>query len=530
MITNYLAASLLVVACAVSAFAQTEWTLNPGGPVLEPAPPGSWDHGFRFIEAVVEVDGVYHMFYRGQPDPDEVWQSTYSIGHATSGDGISWTLDPANPVLSPGSENDWDHGSIRGAAVIHDGSEFRMWYASERSPEYQGGGQWLGIGHAISSDGSTWSKSPENPIISPGSDGTFAIPQTVIFDGGSYRMWYSDEPPALSEDGMSWEGFSYSLNKTSRAGPEGLSVVNGGTSYYMMMWAWGYFPWIRGAASPTGRSWSNFVDYPLIYAAAASPAMLVNGDTIVMWYSSFDGIHRATSTCCDTTYTWFILAAASGAGAAGSFYRTEVEINNASDDPADYRFAWFPRDRDNSEWIRSGRFQIEPGKTARYIDVLSEVFGLGPNSFGALAVEATSEDLLAAARISSFDGETGGSYGQDVPVVQVDEFYPWPYRDQRILFGAENVDERFNITCFFGMGKPWSSGVDVEFELRNAEGRLLGTESLHLLPFGSGQVNRIFADHRPVEGYVQVQHGWGTYCFGSRIDNRTNDPTTILPR
>ena len=85
-----------------------------------------------------------------------------------------------------------------------------------------------------------------------------------------------------------------------------------------------------------------------------------------MWYTygaygSDPGIYRATSTCCDTPYSWFVLAAASGAGAAGSMYRTEVEINSASDAPAEYRFAWFPRDRDNTEWTRSGLFQLQPG-------------------------------------------------------------------------------------------------------------------------------------------------------------------------
>ena len=527
---------MLLATCATIGSAQTEWILDPEGPVLEPAPPGSWDHGLRFIEAVVEVDGTYHMFYRGQPDPEEDLIGTYSIGHATSGDGVSWTLDPANPVFSPGSETDWDRGSIRGAAVIHDGERFRMWYASVSSV-FENDEQWLGVGHATSTDGTTWSRSPENPIIAPGNYGTFTIPQTVIFDGEWYRMWYAvsgtwggGESPASSFDGMSWGGF---VNRQPDPFfPLGLSVVENGTVYYMMYWGWGYWPSIGGAVSATGVSWSDFVDHPLINFAA-SPAVLVDGDALVMWYTygaygSDPGIYRATSTCCDTPYSWFVLAAASGAGAAGSMYRTEVEINNANDDPAEYRFAWFPRDRDNTEWIRSGRFQIEPGTTDRYTDVLSEVFRLGPDSFGALAVETTTEDVLVAARISTSDDQTAGAYGQSIPVVRVDDFYSSTLADQRILFGAENADERFNITCFYG--RNWRRSDKVELKLRDADGTLLGTERMTVQPFGSHQINRIFADHRPVNGYVQVERGWGTYCFGSRIDNQTNDPTTILPQ
>jgi len=532
----------LLAVAPIAVTAQTEWTLDPREPVLEPAPEGAWDHGIRLVEAVVKVDGVYHMFYRGQPNAgiDSFWEATYAIGHATSPDGIDWTLDPANPVLSPGTEGDWDHGSIRGAAVIHDGFQFRMWYASVTQSGNLLDVQWHGIGHATSTDGTTWSKSVENPIVRPGSSGTSAIPQTVIRVGRVFRMWYASSTvwtegdlPAWSDDGLSWEGFTY--KRSDWGWPTGLSVVVDGPRYLKMQWdfwMWDHDIW--GAASPDGRSWSTLAQHQRIFVREFSPAVLVDSGNLVMWYSGWDGppsepgIYRATSTCCDTTYAWFVLAAASGPGASGSFYRTEVEINSAGG-PAEYRFAWFPRDRDNSEWIRSGLYQLQPGKSMRYSDVLAEVFGLGPGSFGALAVEATSSDVLVAARISSSDGQTGGAYGQSIPVVGVGEFYVnyySGYSGQRILFGGENAGERFNITCFSGAWWP----DDVELELRDAEGGLLGTERLTLQPFGSGQVNRIFADHRPVEGYVQVQHGWGTYCFGSRIDNRTNDPTTILPR
>ena len=109
MIRIHVVASLLVVGFALSASAQTEWILDPGEPVLEPAPEGAWDHGPRLVEAVIKVDGVYHMFYRGQPEAGwgGYWEGRHAVGHATSPDGIEWTLDPANPVLSPGTDDDW---------------------------------------------------------------------------------------------------------------------------------------------------------------------------------------------------------------------------------------------------------------------------------------------------------------------------------------------------------------------------------------------------------------------------------------
>ena len=80
------------------AAAQTEWVFDPVEPVLGPGEPGGWDAGFRYPLAVVEVDGTYHLFFNGQQEGVSGHFDT-DIGHATSADGVSWELDPANPVL-----------------------------------------------------------------------------------------------------------------------------------------------------------------------------------------------------------------------------------------------------------------------------------------------------------------------------------------------------------------------------------------------------------------------------------------------
>jgi len=69
--------------------------------------------------------------------------------------------------------------------------------------------------------------------------------------------------------------------------------------------------------------------------------------------------------------------------------------------------------------------------------------------------------------------------------------------------------------------------------LFDAEGNELDSERLMLMPWSNVQINRIFDDYRPVSGYVDV---WSImpfgayYCYGSVLDNVTNDPTTILPQ
>jgi len=70
-------------------------------------------------------------------------------------------------------------------------------------------------------------------------------------------------------------------------------------------------------------------------------------------------------------------------------------------------------------------------------------------------------------------------------------------------------------------------------ELFDDTGSSLETLHLDLSPFSNDQLNQVFADHAPVNGAADV---WtvkpdATFtCYGSLLDNGTNDPTTILPQ
>jgi hypothetical protein len=56
---------------------------------------------------------------------------------------------------------------------------------------------------------------------------------------------------------------------------------------------------------------------------------------------------------------------------------------------------------------------------------------------------------------------------------------------------------------------------------------------MDLGPYSNDQINRIFRNWAPVNGYVDVSVGGDGalyYCYGSMLDNLTSDPTTILPQ
>jgi hypothetical protein len=126
-------------------------------------------------------------------------------------------------------------------------------------------------------------------------------------------------------------------------------------------------------------------------------------------------------------------------------------------------------------------------------------------------------------------GEPAGTYGQAMPAVAPSQFIG-PNERRRILFASENNDLRFNVGCQSGSG---DGTMVVNLELFDHEGSSLGTEMMILRAWGNDQLNRIFQDYMPVNGYVDV---WTTvanrsfYCYGSVLDNVTSDPTTIPPQ
>jgi hypothetical protein len=107
-----------------------------------------------------------------------------------------------SPVLRVGSSAAWDNMGALTGGLIFDGNAYRIWYWGFTAVQ-------MGTGYASSPDGIHWTKSP-NPVLT-WSPGVTAWPDQVIFEGGTYRMYYVlqgssgfDAQLATSADGMSW--------------------------------------------------------------------------------------------------------------------------------------------------------------------------------------------------------------------------------------------------------------------------------------------------------------------------------------
>lgn len=220
------------------------WKKYPGNPVLDDGLGDVWDDDFVSQPSVL-YDGIqYCMWYAGYDG------TNLRIGYATSDDGLHWNKHAGNPVLNPGASGSWDATGVSSPTVLYDGVQYRMWYAGHD-------GSNLRIGYATSSDGVTWSKDAANPVLDLGLTGSWdamgVSSPTVVYDGIEYHVWYTGYDGsnlsigyATSSDGVTWNkhadnpvlelGQSNSWDSTGVSGPT--TVMFGAEDF--RMWYTGY--------------------------------------------------------------------------------------------------------------------------------------------------------------------------------------------------------------------------------------------------------------------------------------------------
>ncbi|WP_338246648.1 family 43 glycosylhydrolase [Dictyobacter halimunensis] len=134
------------------------------------------------------------------------WRPQKSIALVESKDGIHWS-EPVI-VLGPETSSGWEDDMNR-PCVVKRGHTYHMWYTGQAR-----GQSW--IGHAVSTDGKNWTRTSNQPVLSPELpwEKIAVMCPHVIWDeaAGLYKMWYSGgeqyEPDAIgyatSPDGQTW--------------------------------------------------------------------------------------------------------------------------------------------------------------------------------------------------------------------------------------------------------------------------------------------------------------------------------------
>jgi predicted GH43/DUF377 family glycosyl hydrolase len=347
------------------------WTRCPANPVIHEESPGFWDGLHAYTPMVIHDSGLYHMWYSGRDatnyrigyatSPDGItwkkkpstpavdtggagsWEEWYvngpsvifngtayqlwytgsngvnaKVGYATSADGLSWSKNPANPVMNNGP-GPWDSVHAAAPSVVYDGISYHMWYCGFDGTNWR-------IGYATSPDGIAWTKSGSNPVLDLGSpgdwDGVWVHDPTVIFDGVTYHMWFGGYDGvkarigyATSPDGINWSPYAGNLCSGTSGdgcvfdiGPVGAWDYNGiedsmvvldGNTY--MMWYSGYDglnPRIGFATSMDGINWTRHSGNPVLDLGPSGywddsfiyePTVVVEGSNVKMWFGAHDG-------------------------------------------------------------------------------------------------------------------------------------------------------------------------------------------------------------------------------------------------
>ncbi len=303
------------------AYAQTGFVKFSGNPVLTIGAPGSWDFDSVARPYVIFDGSTYRMWYgRACSSP-----CGESVGYATSADGIAWTKHLGNPVLTPGES--WDSGDVQVGSVLYDGSTYRMWYMGTTG--FQENHK---IGLATSTDGVSWTRHPNNPVISSPSWATAYSDPYVVLKDGIYWMYFIGFAQcgvtdglvhwcvglATSTDGVNWALYPTPILLPGPAGSwDSANLLRPVALFDGMKWHMWYTgqphmgglpgeSWSIGyATSQDGISWTRFPQNPILTPSPGSwdSVNLLTGSVIrdmsgfKMWYSGSDSIEGCGSYC-----------------------------------------------------------------------------------------------------------------------------------------------------------------------------------------------------------------------------------------
>lgn len=228
----------------------------------------------------------------------------------------------------------------------------------------------------------------------------------------------------------------------------------------------------------------------------------------------------------------YVVASAHVPGAAGTNWRTDVQVHNPGAGTVGFTIELLAHGADNTA-PESRQFTLGPGLSRRFADVLDTVFGLEGQaalritpSDGRLIVTSRTYNLLGAG--NDLGLPAGATFGQFIPSIPASEAIGFGGEGRLIQLAQDPAGGGFRTNLVLVSGSP--AAVDVEADLYAADGASLGKVTRRLAPFEYRQLNRVFEQvtgEAVADGYAIVRTttpGGRLYALASVVDNLTGDP------
>lgn len=210
------------------------WSTVGNSPVLQKGPDSSWDSYGIGLGTVIDLSGVYHMYYAGEAG--YYYGSEEPTGLATSTDGVNWTKY-GTPVL-PASGGEYSKVVINTVVKVNG---ILYGYYNNASLDGSPGA----INLATSRDGLSWENYSGNPVLRatlPWEGTGLGSPSVVETPNGFVMAYQSGQGykigMAVSADGIHWTKMTHYVFSSAQI-PGGLNpfypdLVNKGNNEYWL--------------------------------------------------------------------------------------------------------------------------------------------------------------------------------------------------------------------------------------------------------------------------------------------------------
>jgi hypothetical protein len=222
----------------------------------------------------------------------------------------------------------------------------------------------------------------------------------------------------------------------------------------------------------------------------------------------------------------------STAGAAGSFFKTSIQVFNPTPSPMSGRFVYHATGTPGSATDPSLDFTVAPQQTIRWDDLLPAMGLSGLGTLDIMLPTASGSPAVIVSRVFN-DAELAGTSGFTEDSIALNDTGPGGQvitngQSGYLVLPADLERFRFNIGI-----RTLASTSTLQFTVLDEAGHVVGSASKAMAPssFLQAEAGALLGVALPPNGTIRIRvSGAGSIVYGATTDNITNDPSIQFAR